>query len=304
MPAQVPATIVAPFELPFRRLFEGYCWEDRPLSLLSTTTAFKTGIDTRDRFLGIQRCLVCGVRNDLEHAHIIPLAEPRTWEDLKSRSWLPHTVKSVEHEPRNGLTLCPNHRKLFDHYKYFIRFIPEIQRFVLVNHSQDYDLIPFHGKMLPLDIGDRHAPFPSPFLVHEARVRGFNPFSETTVTISELTWQDWVVTGGIWDEQNNEFRREPPPTAPFQNLPPPPALPSDPHQPSPAAGNGFTIGPMDETTIERILAATWKSASWRACQMEGTSWAGTAEENIETYRQLMGGELGSGDGKTGLESQV
>jgi hypothetical protein len=57
---------------------DGYGWEERDMSALSTTTTFKTGIDQRDTFLGKRRCIICGltVGHVLRHCHIIMDSEP------------------------------------------------------------------------------------------------------------------------------------------------------------------------------------------------------------------------------------
>lgn len=54
----------------------GYEYEKRDLLALSTTTAFNTSINRRDRLLGEARCIVCGDNDDLEHCHIIARSEP------------------------------------------------------------------------------------------------------------------------------------------------------------------------------------------------------------------------------------
>jgi len=54
----------------------GYGWEERDISNISTTTAFKTGIDQRDIFLGESRCVVCGGTIALEYCHVIMDSEP------------------------------------------------------------------------------------------------------------------------------------------------------------------------------------------------------------------------------------
>ena len=68
------------FPLPQRAPPTGYDCSDRDLSALSTTTAFNTGIDQRDRFLGKLRCVICGDHGggSLEHCHIIMDSEPDT----------------------------------------------------------------------------------------------------------------------------------------------------------------------------------------------------------------------------------
>ena len=37
---------------------------------------------------------------------------------------------------------------------------------------------------------------------------------------------------------------------------------------------------MNADAISDILAATYAMPSWKACQMEGTRWTGTGEENM------------------------
>ena len=72
------STIVLP--LPPHAPPSGYGWSDRPLSALSTTTAFRIGLDQRDQFLGECRCVICGIYGigSIEHCHIIMDSEPHT----------------------------------------------------------------------------------------------------------------------------------------------------------------------------------------------------------------------------------
>ena len=57
----------------------GYGWEDRDMSLMSTssTTAFINGINIRDTFLGKLRCIICGITSTflLRHCYIIGQTE-------------------------------------------------------------------------------------------------------------------------------------------------------------------------------------------------------------------------------------
>ena len=48
----------------------GYGWADRDMSTISSLTAFNTGLEGRDRFLGVNRCVICGVLN-FQRCHII-----------------------------------------------------------------------------------------------------------------------------------------------------------------------------------------------------------------------------------------
>ena len=81
----VAITVMAPLStlvlpLPPHAPPSGYGWSDRPLSTLSTTTAFHTGLDQRDQFLGECRCVICGNYGSgiLEHCHVIMDSEPHT----------------------------------------------------------------------------------------------------------------------------------------------------------------------------------------------------------------------------------
>ena len=90
----------------------------------------------------------------------------------------------------------------------------QIQKFILINYSgqDDIDIAPYHGKAIALDIADRHAPYPSIFIIHEMRVRGYHPFHNTGPDVPNLdaiNWQDWVITSGVWDNTTNQFHREP-----------------------------------------------------------------------------------------------
>ncbi|KAF9474136.1 hypothetical protein BDN70DRAFT_936897 [Pholiota conissans] len=56
---------------------------------------------------------------------------------------------------------------------------------------------------------------------------------------------------------------------------------------TPSTGDTFSGGrrlAQNADVIADILTATRESPSWKACRIEGTSWAGTAEENIEKYQ--------------------
>ncbi|KAG1843357.1 hypothetical protein DFJ58DRAFT_39134 [Suillus subalutaceus] len=57
----------------------GYDWEERDMEWpLSATTAFNTGIDRRDTFLGQRRCVVCGERGaPVQRCHISRDSDPQ-----------------------------------------------------------------------------------------------------------------------------------------------------------------------------------------------------------------------------------
>ncbi|KAM6504524.1 hypothetical protein JOM56_001467 [Amanita muscaria] len=194
-----------PVPLPNQPLV-GYHWEDGDISVFSTTTACHTAINERDKFLGKTRCVICGYYGSvIQPCHIIN-PEEGTWSDLQHRGWIPRVLP--QHEPRNSLILCGNHDSYFDGYDFFIRFFPEIQKFVLVNYSDHPDLRKFHGKAIALDIKDRHAPFPSLFIIHEMRARGFHPFAPTNPDMpNDIAWQDWILSESVFDDVSHSFKR-------------------------------------------------------------------------------------------------
>ncbi|KIJ58947.1 hypothetical protein HYDPIDRAFT_118928 [Hydnomerulius pinastri MD-312] len=273
---------------------DGYSWEERDMSVLSTTTAFNTGIDRRDTFLGQHRCVVCGQAGDavLQHCHISKDSEPQHWFSLKARNWIPSQAKSLpQHELRNGLLMCSNHHLFFNAYDFFIRFFPDIRKFVFVNYSGDPALQQLHGKAIALDIRDHHAPFPSLFIIHEMRVRGFHPFQPVAPAMpDDIPWQDWVLSDGVFDDVSGTFNRG----SPLDNGNNLSVQPQAQFQPTTTSRGDASSGPGGRTlalsadVISDILAATHAMPSWRACQMEGTSWSGTAEENTQKYVSSIG----------------
>jgi len=67
---------------------EGFGWEGREFSILSTTAAFDTGIDQRDKFKGLNRRVACGHEDQLQRCYIIPVSKPIVWSNLKRRNYL------------------------------------------------------------------------------------------------------------------------------------------------------------------------------------------------------------------------
>ncbi|KAI9462245.1 hypothetical protein HD554DRAFT_2196012 [Boletus coccyginus] len=271
----------------------GYRWKHHPASQQSTTTAFKTRIDQRDTFLGRPRCVVCGLYDEtvvmVQHCHISMRSEPGVWTDLKDRNWIPALAKDhPEHEPRNGLLMCATHHQAFDHYSFFIRYFPEICKFVFINYSGTPLFQQFHGKAIALDDNDRHAPFPSLFILHEMRVRGFHPFQPTNPDIpDDITWQDWIISDGLLSDKKGTFHREPQKGNRNTQI-------TDLHMTpitrggTPGPSGGKRTLALTSNTIHEILEATRSMPSWKECQKEGMSWNGTADENVERYISCIG----------------
>ncbi|KAK1223047.1 hypothetical protein PQX77_014083 [Marasmius sp. AFHP31] len=143
-------------------------------------------------------------------------------------------------------------------------------------------------KAIGLDINERYAPFPSLFIIQEMRVRGFHPFEPTQSDIpDQVDYQDWIVTDGLQDGKGG-FQKDAPKEKPSQHQVPTPL--SIPPQHGSASSGGRRTLALNNDVIAEILAATRASPSWKACEMEGTSWTGTAEENIEKYISTIGAE--------------
>ena len=157
---------------------------------------------------------------------------------------------------------------------------------MFINYSGRPHLQPFHGKALPLEIADHHAPYPSIFIIHEMRVRGFHPFQPMAPIIpAGNPWQDWILSDGIFDDTSGSFKRGKPQRGGQKGLKDasgrtqfPPATAGT----GGASSGGRTVS-LNAGVIEQILAATRASASWKACMEEGTRWTGTTEENIQKY---------------------
>ncbi|KAH8924262.1 hypothetical protein BT69DRAFT_1261585 [Atractiella rhizophila] len=278
--------------------------QSNPSTTSSHTAAFITGINQRDSFSGRGRCLVCGdeaIAAALQHAHIIPEAEEHTWDELMDNGYVPPNAKTVIHEPRNGLLLCSTHHQWFDKYKVFIRFLPQSQKYVLINYGRISSLAAYHGKALPIQPAHRYAPFVSIFLIHEARVRGQWPFVDPDINIAaDPLYQDWVYQCGFVVDGNLNQNPPIPPSSfgasgsrgdgvdssadSFSSVPssiPPLTRTFPPDAP------GFTTIRFSDNDIKSVLAAARDMPTWKACIAENTEWRGTAEENIKVYKQIM-----------------
>jgi hypothetical protein len=70
---------------------------------------------------------------------------------------------------------------------------------------------------------------------------------------------------------------------------------------TPTTNPGSETGPgmrrldLNNDVVAEILAASRAMPSWKACEMEGTDWSGTAAENAEKYRPIFGIQEGPQD---------
>ena len=116
----------------------------------------------------------------------------------------------------------------------------------------------FHGKAIVFDVKDKHSPFPSLFIIHEMRVRGFHPFQPVVPTVPNVIhWQDWILLYQMLNNASDSFKRD---------LPPNPSPRSAQVQlPMTMASSGQRTVEVNADVIADILAATHGSPSWKAC---------------------------------------
>jgi hypothetical protein len=124
------------------------------------------------------------------------------------------------------------------------------------------------------------------------RVRGFHPFEPIEPAMpDDGPWQDWILSDGVFDNVSGSFKRDSPPVNGDNgnNF----SAQSQPQfQPTTTSSGDASSGgrriTLNADVITDILAATRAMPSWKACQVEGTSWTGTAQENIQKYVSSIG----------------
>ncbi|KAH9031060.1 hypothetical protein EDB84DRAFT_1588574 [Lactarius hengduanensis] len=238
------------FPLPLPSQPPDYGCVERNCSAFSTTTAFETSIDQRDKFLGRRRCVIF-----LQHVNIVDEVE-HSWPGvtLGRCHWIPsRTEKCLLYDPRNGLLMCANHQLLFDGYHFFIRFLPDVQKYVLVNYSGRPGLQSFHGKAIALDIKDHHAPSPALLIIHEMCVRGCHPFTPLDPDMPKDS--HWIESDGIFAElPDNSVTVQPPSWLPFATMN------------AGGTSSGKRTLPLNADVVADILAASRAMPLWKACE--------------------------------------
>jgi len=152
---------------------------------------------------------------------------------------------------------------------------------VFVNYSGSPGLQEYHGKAVALDIKDPHVPLPSLFIIHELRVRGYNPFAPIDPVVpNDSPWQDWIELDDVYDPVSRSFKRDGPPLPADSSIPPqfPPATTNT----GGAASSKHGVPPLNVDVIADILAATRAMPSWKACVEGGLSnldWHGGGKDS-------------------------
>ncbi|KAF8430890.1 hypothetical protein L210DRAFT_3020621 [Boletus edulis BED1] len=187
------------FKLPLNGPPCGFGWEECGIPAPSPSR-FKIGVHGRDTILGRPRCVICGLSGEMvKHCFILKGKSSYYWNRLKDSNWISSQIRNTcMEEPHTGLLLCSNHHVLFDKYYFFIRYFPEVHKFVFVNYSSQPDQQQFHGKAIALDIKDHLTPYPSLFVLHEMRVRGYHPQQPLDPDVPDnISCQDWISDGVI-----------------------------------------------------------------------------------------------------------
>ena len=143
----------------------------------------------------------------------------------------------------------------------------------MINYSGAPELQDFHGKAIALDIRDHYAPFPPLFIIHEYRVRGYNPFKPLNPVVHDGTqWQSWIESDSVWDKSSQSFKRN----APSDNCDPGITVPvprirlATTIDVGEASSGTHTLAPLNDDTINETLTVTRAMPSWKTCVEEGT----------------------------------
>ena len=106
-----------------------------------------------------------------------------------------------------------------------------------------------------------------------------------------IPWQDWILSNHVFDNASDSFKRDRPPPNHNNSFSAQAQLPfhSTTTSADGASSSQRTLA-LNADVIADILAATRAMPSWKACQVEGTSWTGTAEENIQKYVSSIGAQ--------------
>ncbi|KAJ7054356.1 hypothetical protein C8F01DRAFT_1374376 [Mycena amicta] len=291
-----------------------YVFKSGKQSVISTDTAFSTGLENRDLLRGQRACVVCGNCDQvvLDNCHIIPpsLAGQNLWGILRHLNYVPPGAKdSPVNEPRNGLTMCSSHHRKFDGFSAIVRYLPPpVHAYVWMEFEQYFleqgtlktrSPSQYHGRRLRLDPDHVRAPIYSLFLLQEMKARAFHPFLrnpvETGVNITnpqEAYIPDWAATLAADDQGNNEDGEggmgggnhlgDGDGEGDGGNN----CGRNDKDSGGEERGGWMTNG-MQLADVEAVLRAAQNSESWRECTRESISFTGTADKNAALYQKEM-----------------
>jgi len=105
----------------------------------------------------------------------------------------------------------------------------------------------------------------------------------------DIAWQDWVLSSGLFNHDEGTFRREGEGNSRIAG-PQVDGLPMMPLRDDDTSGDGKHPLALNADVIGKIPEATRAMPSWRAREVEGMTWSGTAQENIDKYVSCIGTE--------------
>ena len=170
---------------------------------------------------------------------------------------------------------------------------------MLINQSGIPSLERFHGRAVRLFADSTRLPFHGAFLIHEMRVRGFCPFADDRRISLPIPWQSWIQPDHGHDEVKSKDDD-------FQSATRAIPVSASPHaessKPQPRSGYNSAVetlyanskmltltnpfaNPAELQALKRSFA---EQPNWKAAVVEGESWEGNAEENMEKYRRMTG----------------
>ena len=165
----------------------------------------------------------------------------------------------------------------------------QAKRFVFINYSRRAVLEQFHGRAINLRASNR-LPFHGAFLVHEMRVRGHWPFREDRPIPLPIPWPKWAPCNGgddhdDKDDNDDDQNHNPDPTSKSQyDISFSANVGTGQHPKTFTPTNPFS-NPAELQVMKDSFA---KQSNWKAAVIEGETWEGTGEENINKWQELMG----------------
>jgi hypothetical protein len=164
----------------------------------------------------------------------------------------------------------------------------QANRFVFINQSQSKKLEPYHGRAINLCPGD-HLPFHGAFLVHEMRVHSYWPFREDRLISLPISWPNWDFHDGgdddDYSDDDSDDDHHHNKNANKTNYDHPVSSRTTRQQPKTFTPTNPFSNPTELQAMKDSFA---KQPNWKSAVIEGETWEGTAEENRNKWRGLMG----------------
>jgi hypothetical protein len=167
----------------------------------------------------------------------------------------------------------------------------QANRFVFINQSQSKKLEPYHGRAINLCPGDR-LPYHGAFLIHEMRVRGYWPLREDRPISLPIPWPNWDSRDGgddndcsDGDSDDDDDHNKNPDKANYDHS-------ASSRTTTPFGQQSKTFTPTNPfsnlTELHAMKDSFAEQPNWKSAVIEGETWEGTAKENVNKWRGVMG----------------